>query len=587
MNEILPLKAKAIIADDEDIGKALLAEAAEQVGLEPLCFGNGLEALAAALEHEPALVMLDVEMPGLDGYALCKKLRADHRFANTPIVMVTGHEDSEAIGLAFEAGATDFISKPVNLDLLPRRLEYILRNAASAERIEHLAYFDSLTGLPNRQRCIETAEWEFKRAAEEGDLVAVLYLDLNNFKRVNDTFGHATGDVVLGTAARRLNEAVDKFEVNKNNKVKFISLSRVGGDEFIVIVRGKQAQMLSLQIAQACRSSLKEPIACNGLEFYCVPSVGIAMYPINGENTAEVFKHADTAMYQAKTGAASPIAVYSPSMSSRLNGWLDLEARLRRAIKEDKLYLHYQPKINIKTNRIMGVEALARWCDDEYGEIPPARFIEIAEESGFIIELGSWLVRSVCRQIRDWLNDGIELPVAINVSGKDLVHRDIANIIDVEAMAAEIPASLIEVEITESVLLSDSSVVQTAVEKLKALGCKLALDDFGTGYSSLAYISRFPPNRIKIDKSFINEIDKSAGEAAVATAILTLGKSLGITVTAEGVERPEQLAWLKAHGCDEVQGYIFSKPLPASMVKMKFFPQTEKLPCLKEWIEKN
>jgi diguanylate cyclase (GGDEF)-like protein len=563
---------KAIIADDEDIGRELLADSVRQVGLEPLCFNNGLEALEAIKRTEPALVLLDVEMPGLDGYSLCKLLRADRRMANTPILMVTGHEDSEAISLAFDAGATDFISKPVNLDLLPRRLEYILRNAAAAERIEHLAYYDALTGLPNRQRCIDEAKAQFELAAKESESVAVLYLDLNNFKRVNDTFGHATGDVVLGSAAGRLKEAIAKIEGNKHNRIKFISLSRVGGDEFLVIVRGPNAEILSLQIAQACRGCLREPISCNGLEFYCTPSVGIALYPSHGENTAEVFKHADTAMYQAKAGMEAPIAVYAPRMSARLNGWLDLEARLRRAIKEDRLYLHYQPKIDLSTNQITGVEALARWCDEEYGEISPGRFIEIAEQSGFIIELSTWLIRSACRQIRQWLDHGISLPVSINISGKDLVNRDIANLIDIEAIAADIPVSLIEVEITESVLISNISVVKQAVEKIKSLGCKVALDDFGTGYSSLAYISQFPPDRIKIDKSFVNEVDSSASQAAVATAIITLGKNLGVKVTAEGVEREEQLAWLKNHGCDEVQGYIFAKPAAADAIENKYFP---------------
>jgi diguanylate cyclase len=567
----LPAAPIAIIADDEDLGRLLLAETAEASGLRAMSFDDGTAALNAALSHEVAIVLLDVDMPGMDGYSVCRRLRAEARFASVPIVMVTGHEDAAAITRAFEAGATDFISKPVNWALLPRRLAYILRNAAAAERIERLAYFDGLTGLPNRQRCLETAQRLFADAERSQERVAVLYMDLNSFKRINDTFGHSVGDAVLQNVAGKLSRIVSRFQAEDAH----VSVSRFGGDEFVVLVRHHAARSLAADIAGACQATLKDPIAYDGLEFYSAPSIGIAVYPEDGADVTTVLKHADTAMYQAKSGAIGSTAMYTAAMSSRLRNWLDLEGRLRRAVQDDLLHLHYQPKFRLSDNRLVGVEALLRWCDTEYGEIPPSRFIEIAEDSGLIIDLGSWVVRAACRQLREWQNRGLALPVAINVSGKELLHGDPARVVEEEAAAAGIPVSLIEVEITESLLVKDSAKVRGALERLRRLGCRIALDDFGTGYSSLAYITRFPPDRIKIDKAFVDNLDRSAGDAAIANAILSLGESLNVTITAEGIERKGQLEWLRRRGCHEGQGFLLSMPLSARDLEQRFLvPQT-------------
>ena len=566
----------AIIADDEDVGRLLLAEAARAGGLTPLCFDNGIAALEAAASHEVGIVLLDVEMPGMDGYGVCRGLRADPRLATVPIVMVTGHEDSAAISRAFEAGATDFISKPVNWALLPRRLEYILRNAAAAERVERLAYFDPLTGLPNRQRCIETAERLVCEATQLRESVAIIYLDLNSFKRVNDTFGHSVGDAVLRTVAARLTGTLEPFKAQHPH----VSVARFGGDEFVILLRHAAARALGLSIAETCRAAFKEPIAYDGLEFYSAPSIGLAVFPEDGSDVATVLKNADIAMYQAKTDAGESVAVYAPAMSSRLRNWLGLEARLRRAVRDDGLHLVYQPKFRLGDNQLAGVEALLRWCDAEHGEIPPTRFVEIAEDSGLILEMGSWVVRAACRQLRAWRDRGFAIPIALNVSGRELLHGDPARIVETETQAAGVPASLIEIEITESLLVKDSAAAHTALKRLRQLGCRIALDDFGTGYSSLAYITRFPPDRIKIDKAFVREVDRSPSDAAVANAILSLGQSLDLVVTAEGVERPGQLEWLRARGCHEAQGFLLSRPLSPSELERRLLLPAEDDPPL-------
>jgi diguanylate cyclase (GGDEF)-like protein len=564
----------AIIADDEDLGRLLLAATATASGLTPLVFDNGAAALKAALAHEVSIVLLDVDMPGIDGYSVCRRLRQETRFATVPIVMVTGHEDSAAISLAFEAGATDFISKPVNWALLPRRLAYILRNSAAAERIERLAYFDTLTGLPNRERCIETAGQQLAAATAAGESVAVMYLDLNGFKKVNDTFGHSVGDSVLRDVARKLEDTLAALRPGHAH----VSLARFGSDEFVVLVRHAAARSAAAAIAVACAETLNHPITHGGLEFHSRPSIGLAVFPDDGADVATLLKHADTAMYQAKSGVSGSVVTYTAAMSTRLRDWLELEGRLRRAMQQERLDVHYQPKFSLANDGIVGVEALLRWHDAEYGDIPPTRFIEIAEDSGLIIELGSWVTRVACRQLRKWLDLGIAVPVAINVSAKELLHGDPARCLESEAAAAGVPTSMIEIEITESLLVKDSASVRAALERFRRLGCRIALDDFGTGYSSLAYITRFPPDRIKIDKAFVQNLDRSAADAAVASAILSLGEGLGVIVTAEGIERAAQLEWLRRRGCHEAQGFLLSMPLSPAEFERRTLEAVESSP---------
>jgi EAL domain-containing protein (putative c-di-GMP-specific phosphodiesterase class I) len=248
---------------------------------------------------------------------------------------------------------------------------------------------------------------------------------------------------------------------------------------------------------------------------------------------------------------------------------------LRRAVQNNRLQLKYQPKFRLQDNTFAGAEALLRWCDEEYGDISPMRFVEIAEDSGLILDLGSWVMRAACQQLRSWMDRGFAVPLAINVSAKELLHGDPARIIEIEAAAAGIPASLIEIEITESLLVKDSVAVRSALERFRQLGCHIALDDFGTGYSSLAYITRFPPNRIKIDRAFVHNVDRSASDAAVANAILSLGKSLNLVITAEGIERSGQLEWLRSRGCDEGQGFLMSRPLDARELEEKFLQSVD------------
>jgi diguanylate cyclase (GGDEF)-like protein len=440
------------------------------------------------------------------------------------------------------------------------------RRVAQAERIERLAYYDALTGLPNRQRCLETAAELISLAATTDEAVSFIYLDLDGFKRINDTFGHTVGDEVLRIVAQKLTQAVSAFHTAQVP----IVLSRFGGDEFVVLVRHPRSQNVGVEIARACHAMLSNPIRHERLELLSIPSVGVAVFPHDGRDAETVLKHADTAMYQAKSAGTAAVAVYSPAMSSRLRKYVKLESRLRRAVHDEALSFELQPKFRLADQRLIGAEVLARWNDDELGSVTPSEFIAVAEESSLIIELGEWVMRAACHQLRAWRDKDIGLPLAINVSGKELLHGDPARILEHEARAVGIPASLIEIEITESLLMRESAGVRNALDRLRALGCIIALDDFGTGYSSLAYITRFPPDKIKIDKAFIQNVDQSVADSAIAAAILSLGKSLRLNVTAEGIERKSQLEWLREHGCHEGQGFYLSRPMSSLRLVEQF-----------------
>jgi diguanylate cyclase (GGDEF)-like protein len=665
-----PSMPLALVADDEDTGRLLLGEAARVAGFQPLVFDNGADALEAALAHEVAIVLLDVEMPGMGGLEVCRRIRAAKRMS-LPIVMVTGRDDKTAINRAFEAGATDFVAKPVNWSLLPHRLAYIVRNAdreakvvtlleaipdalwvlspagelrwsqnklapgasglaaavpedriaevlatvaqtaldarprmlslrdvatadapssaelrftrceggdvlvvrqdtsertAAALRIERLAFFDTLTGLPNRQQFGEMASHCLEQAAAATESAAFMYLDLNGFKRINDTFGHSVGDTVLQRVAKLLGSTLESFA--KPGLELF--LARLGGDEFVIIARHTHAKSVALDIAKAVADALEKPISYGKVEFLTALSVGIAVYPKDGTDVETLLKHADTAMYQAKMSGGPKIVVYAPAMSARIRDSLDLETRLRYALRDDGLALRYQPKFRLTDGVVVGAEALVRWFDGELGEVAPNRFIPVAEESGLIVDLGAWVIRAVAEQLACWRTAGIAVPVAINVSGKELLFADPARVIDAEASRMGIPASLIEAEITESVFVTDAVAGRSSVERIRALGCRIALDDFGTGYSSLSYLTKFPPDRVKIDRSFIQTVDQSASDAAIVKAIMSLAKSLGLLVTAEGLEREGQLRWLKEWGCEEGQGYLLARPMTAADLERRF-----------------
>ena len=420
-------------------------------------------------------------------------------------------------------------------------------------RIHHLAYYDALTGLPNRSlfnRLLEQGLAESRRAHRHG---AVLFVDLNRFKPINDTLGHNVGDLVLREVARRLRDGLRDVDV----------VARLGGDEFVIAVFGDDLREHSARIAERLLDALDLPLPVEGMELKVGAAVGISLFPDDATDPESLLRLSDIAMYRAKETGGDAFTFYSEDLDQRAKDRLALEAALRRGLEQGELLLHYQPKVALGDNRITGAEALVRWRHPERGMVSPGEFIPVAEETGFITRITAWVLEEVCRQASRWRDAGMApLPLAVNLSARDFspdLPRRIAELLERNGIGAE----WLELEITESMLMNHTDKVIRMMDELAAMGIALALDDFGTGYSSLSYLKRFPIRTLKIDRSFIVNIPRDSSDCAIAGAIVGMSKQLRHKVVAEGVESPEQLEFLHGLGCDEIQGYLYSAPLPA------------------------
>jgi diguanylate cyclase (GGDEF)-like protein/PAS domain S-box-containing protein len=422
------------------------------------------------------------------------------------------------------------------------------------ERIHNLAYYDTLTGLPNRTLLCELADKALARASRNGKQLALLFIDLNRFKPINDTLGHEIGNRLLQEVARRLRDAVRSED----------AVARLGGDEFVVglleITRREQAGA----VAEKLLNILDAPFFIDEHELRIGGSIGISIYPDDGADSETLLRLADIAMYRTKQGDHGGFAFYSQDMNRRALDALKIETGLRRALERDELLLHYQPKVALADGRLIGAEALVRWQHPDDGLMPPDSFIPVAEETGLIVRLGAWVLDAACRQAGVWRDAGLApLRVAVNLSAREFVPSLPARVREVLDRHRLTPEWL-ELEITESMLMHSSDRVIVMMDELAAMGVTLSLDDFGTGFSSLSYLKRFPIHTLKIDRSFINGIPGDANDNAIAAAIISMGKQLKHRVIAEGVENEAQLDFLSAAGCDEIQGFVFSRPVPAA-----------------------
>ena len=681
MSAAIAPRGVVLIADDDELMRVMLSEAVEQAGLSVIAVSDGQSALNAGLHTDFAMALLDVEMPGLDGYELCRALRTRPNACTLPIIMITGRDDAESVAKAFNAGATDFIPKPLNWPLMPHRLQYIQRNAelmrslqqresensaliasipdtiyivtadelvqrawndpeladsaalpvhigtvlapgvatraarsiratatdgcprndeytiqdAGSEersynlryfrcstsevlvvrqdvtarksverRIVQLAFHDSLTGLPNRESFIDMVRAELAEPNVAQDGLAVVCFNLVGFERISETFGHAVGDEVLRTSAAQLTAALVDLRTNNSR----LELARLEGGKFVVLIRAQQAVTVAESFAQSLTNMFREPVRCGQQNFFVAPSMGVASYPLHGRDADELFKNANTAMFQAKEPASGGYVRYAEVMSARALEWLSLDAELRRAVANDALELHFQPKFRLLDGALVGVEALLRWCHPRLGQIPPPRFIALAEETGLILDVGAWVTRAACRQLQQWNRLGLHTSIAINFSGKEFLHGSPARLVERESAAAGLAPGSLEIEITESVLVTDFTRISSGLAALKELGCRIALDDFGTGYSSLAYLQKLPLDTLKVDRTFITDVHRQRADGAIFDAIVGLARSIGLTVLAEGVEQAAQLEWLKLHGCDVVQGYLLGRPMPAADIEL-------------------
>ncbi len=431
------------------------------------------------------------------------------------------------------------------------------------QRVRFLAYYDNLTGLPNRQQFQDRLRSALNRAAKQQRQVALLFLDLDRFKRINDTLGHALGDALLQAVAGRIINCVRKMRTG--NHADEDTVARLGGDEFIVGLYDLECQDDATRVAERILASIADPMRLDQQEITVTASLGISIFPEDGADAETLLKNADVAMYRVKELGGNDLFFYDRSRSAKPVHQPSLEHRLRSALENGHLSLHYQPVVATHTGQTVSVEALLRWHDPEHGPVSPDRFIAIAEESGLILPIGMWVLQQACAQARAWQDAGMPFSqVAVNVSARQFHDRDLVGSVRDALDAAGLKADRLDLELTECTVMQDTLHTRRTLEDLRAMGARLSIDDFGTGYSSLGYLRRFPIDALKIDRSFVHDIGTARDNGAIVAAIVALARSLKIGVIGEGVETEEQRAFLQLHGCKLAQGYYYCQPLPAT-----------------------
>ena len=659
---------------------------------------NGQEAIDNFKSQKPDLIMLDFVMPGIDGFKTCQKIRNLPGGRHVPIIMVTSLEDVKTIDSAFQVGATDFIAKPINLNILAHRARYWLRSGtmlsdlnvsqqrlAKAQRlarlahweldlennrfrfstevadvfgitdlsryealfeniipddkeqvkaqidnacktkssftinyrvklkngdkrvilnqgeivlneitntpqligivqditelkkaedqIRYLAFYDNLTGLANRALLKEHWLKIASHALRNDEKVAVFFIDLDHFKRVNDTLGHSAGDQLLITVAKRIKKELRTSDVIASSVKKGAStlVSRVGGDEFIVLASHIKSSNHISYIAQRVIESLEQPLHIENHEIAVSASMGISIFPDDGREIELLLKSADTAMYEAKETGRNNYKFFQSKMNDAAQARFILGNKLRRAMERNEFLLYYQPQYCTETKKMTGVEALIRWNDPEKGLIPPNTFLPFAEESGLIHKINSWVIKRACTEASNWVTSGLfeNCRVAVNISGHKINFEHLADEIMMVLKESYLEPQYFELELTERVMMENTDEVVPAVLRLKEAGITIAIDDFGTGYSSLSHLRIFPLSKLKIDKSFVDNISTSPKESSLLNSIIAIAKSFELTVIAEGVETNAQLQVLEDMGCDEIQGYLLSTPLAVNKLEEK------------------
>ncbi len=433
----------------------------------------------------------------------------------------------------------------------------------AAERLAHLAHHDPLTGLANRTALQTQMGHALSRAQRDGSQVAIMLIDMDNFKQINDSLGHHIGDQLLVQIARRMTESVRASD----------TVARIGGDEFVVILPDIENALSVSAIASKFVRSLAANYMIESRALYSTPSIGISLFPIDGKDADTLLKNADAAMYHAKAMGRNNFQFFAASMNSAARERLKIETALRAAMEESNLHaapqfrLYFQPQIDLASGRILGLEALARWIHPEFGFVPPTTFIQIAEETGLIQPLGDWVFWEACRKLREFKDAGVEgVRIAVNLSTQQLRHENLPVVIRGALACYELGPNDLELEITESTAMQNPAATITILEQLSDMGIVLAIDDFGTGYSSLTYLKQLPIHRLKLDKSFVKDIDTDRDDAAICSATIVLGHNLGLDLVAEGVETEAQRDYLKQLGCDQLQGFLYCRPLPAEKV---------------------
>jgi len=452
-------------------------------------------------------------------------------------------------GRAFSEDDANFLGE------IARILAHAVERQDARDRLTWLAQYDPLTNLPNRRQLGTSLEEAIARAARNGQRAAVMFVDLDRFKNVNDMLGHGVGDQLLVQAAKRLEACAGRADV----------VARLGGDEFALVLPQVVENQHAATVAERVVEALAQPFYLEGQQLFVSASVGIAAYPEDGCDAETLLKNADTAMYGAKNNGRNNYQFYAAAMHENTAQRLQFESQLRQALERGEFLLHFQPKLDLASGRISGFEALLRWNHPQRGLVPPLEFIPILEDTGLIIQVGEWVIEEVCRQLREWESQGVTLaPIAINLSARQLQQDDLVGAVERIVRAAGVAPQLLEFELTESMLMTNPEAAVETLSRIKALGMRLSVDDFGTGYSSLAYLKRFPLDALKIDRTFVRDLPGDSDDAAITKAVILLAHSLNLKVVAEGVENVEQIRELEKYDCDEIQGYYIGRPMAAA-----------------------
>ena len=571
-----------LIIDDDPVIRTLAAKSLQSAGFLTIEAAGAEDGLKLFREYRADAVLMDVIMPGgMDGYAACLKLREHSDSQYIPVLMMTSLEDLDSVNRSFEVGATDFITKPINFTLLGHRVRYMLRASQTTQhlleserRLHRMAYFDSLTELPNRQFFREHLQVMVALAQRKNLKMSVLFIDLDGFKRINDTLGHHMGDLVLQEAGKRLLNCLrtsDLLVRLGNAGEGDVSLARLGGDEFTVLLSSIERVEDAATVAERIRICLAEPYILANQELYTATSIGITIYPDNGASAEELLKNADLAMYYAKRAGGNTYRYFSDSMTEIANRRLSLENHLRKAIERDELELYYQPQLELAQGSYFGVEALLRWDSPVLGPIDPVEFIPLTEENGLIVSIGEWVLRKACQQMKEWRDQGLSIDrLAVNVSVIQLLNKGFVGLVTRVLAETGLDPHLLELELTESALVSEEGNILGILETLKKIGIQLVIDDFGIGYSSLNRLMNFPIDCLKVDQSFVRNIEQDSAKAAIVAAVIAMAEGMNMRVIAEGVETEAQLAFLRNKHCHVVQGHLISKPL-SSRQTLEFF----------------
>jgi len=691
-----------MVVDDDQAVRLLARETLENSGFVVRDVENGEKALEEFEVHVPDIVLLDVMMPGIDGFSVCSAIRRTACGRDTPVLMMTGLEDLESIDSAYDAGATDFITKPINWHILGYRVSYMLRASGALEQLREskaglahaqslahigswewdlatgeircseevysiccidrgktggnpildpvhhldrafvqgsiddavdrrsplsfdyrilldvgertlhaelvtvldeagepvcltgtiqditerkhaeeqirlLAYYDALTGLPNRRFFLQQLEQALVFANRNDRMLAVLFLDLDRFKLVNDTLGHGVGDRLLQDVADRLLRCVRRSDclARADEDCPPSLVSRLGGDEFTIMLSDIEHFQDVAKIARRILEAVSVPYSLEGQEVFVSTSIGISLYPFDASTASDLIRNADGAMYQAKEQGRNGYQIYDESMNAKALERIILESQLHKALKEEEFTIYYQPQVCSMSGEVVGIEALVRWNSKELGMVEPGRFLPLAEEIGLVIQIDQWVMRQACNQYKLWLEQGLPpVTLAINISGQQFMKNELLETVTAILKESGIDPGLLELELTEGVLMAHTERTIKTLQALKGMGVRLAIDDFGTGFSSLSYLKRFPLDVLKIDRTFIKDITTDPDDAAITVATIEMAHTLKLQVIAEGVETQPQLDFLTRNGCDLYQGYLFSRPVPPEEI-------TRLLACVK------